>query len=390
MSLNHFRQVICLSTLMLLSSLLFAQVNQGNIFYESTGEGQVLVCAWKSIPLLDDPGLGARQIGNVVFAEEVQHLGEEALVKSERRNYVWVQSAEGRQGWVDEHYLVEDGGVVVCLKETKAYERPGTYTSSLGESFREGEIVILTDFQDNWVKVTSYQKELSGWVEGYNNVSVDKDDILAATNLAQALVINDATLRRQEIEKITTSRGNLTPEMMALLRRQANALGSTASTNANPAQPAEVYYDQYYTPGGEDAYSPYRPGSSTRPTTPSRSEPTPTPQTGATRAGIVEKEVIDMTTGRTYIQVLETGSVQPVKNKKASDIYYCYHKNIPVGSTVLLEIPGNRGYVPLKVIAPLRKDNPNMIGLGGELIKTIFGVEQAKDLGKVTIAYPKS
>jgi hypothetical protein len=381
MSWNHFRQVLSLTTLMLLSSAMFAQVNQGNIFFESTGEGQVLVCAWKSIPLLDNPGLGARQVGNVVFAEEVHHLGEEALVKSERRNYVWVRNAEGREGWVDEHYLVEDGGVVVCLAEMKAYERPGTYTSALGESFREGEIVILTDFQDNWVKVTSYQKELSGWIEGYDKVSVDQDDILAATNLAQAMVINDPVLRRQEIEKITATRGNLTPEMMSLLRRQANALGSTASTTVG--QP-EVYYDQYYTPGGEDTYGPQRPSSP-------RSEPAPTPATQAgRRSGMMEKEVIDMSTGRTYIQILETGTVQPVANKKAKDPYYCYHKSVPVGATVLLEIPGQRGYVPLKVIAPLRKDNPHMVGLGGELIKTIFGVEQAKELGQVTIAYPKS
>lgn len=102
-----------------------------------------------------------------------------------------------------------------------------------------------------------------------------------------------------------------------------------------------------------------------------------------------EREVVDMASGQAYIRVRETGTIQPVKAKKPASEYYAYHKSLPIGSKVLMAVPGTQMFIELEIIARLRSDNPHMIGLGGETIKAVFGEIAAKDVGSVSIEYPK-
>ena len=60
-----------------------------------------------------------------------------------------------------------------------------------------------------------------------------------------------------------------------------------------------------------------------------------------------------------------------------------------VGESILLEVPGTGSFVQLEVIAKLRGDNPNVVGLGGEVIKKVFGQTTAKAIGRATIIYPE-
>lgn len=384
-------RIICLGSLLVISGTMFSQQEDSGVYYEYTGTGQTSVCAYKSIVLHEAPGRNSRKLGTIVFTEEMEHLGQEALLKEERRNYILVKTRDGKQGWVDEMYIVKDGGVVVLLEDSKVFERPATFSSSTSDFFRAGEIAILTDFQDNWVKLVSYRKDIEGWVEGYHKLSAEDYDIEVAAMLAKALEIPDDNVRRQELAKIGSMRGFISTEMKGVINRTLNIVDES---NQRPIPvDSEVYYDQP-NPGpieGEDAFaiSPYRTDRSDGLYSDNGRINSVYVPNSERRPQIQEKEVIDMSTGRSYLQVTESGTIQPVKAKKPKNIYYCYHKTLPIGSKVLLEIPGGQGYVPLEVVARLRSNNPHVVGLGSEVIKAVYGVVKAKEVQSVSISYPK-
>lgn len=372
---------------LLLLSLLSAGMSlhaQEDVYYLDTYTGETSVCAWASIILHEVPGRNTNKIGEVVFAEEVEHLGKEALVRSEKRNYVWVKTKDGKTGWVNETFIVRNGGAVVLLEDATIYRKPGTLSSATSDQFAQGSILILSDFKENWVFLTSMRKEFSGWVEGYDKLSVAPADIETATMLARARAIEDPMQRRADMQRLIQTRSNLSPEMAAVVRSEINLTYPQPSPQPQPQprpEPNDVFFDAPTLIGGEDALADNTYASNTQGTV--------LPVLSSSSYNRREREVIDMETGRSYIRVYETGTIQPVKAKNPPDIFYCYHKSLPIGTTVLLDLPGYEGkYVPLKVIARLRPDNPNMIGLGGELIQKVFGETAAKDVSGATISYP--
>ncbi|GAB4412836.1 MAG: hypothetical protein OHK0039_19190 [Bacteroidia bacterium] len=363
---------------------------QEDVYYVNTFEGETSVCVWGNIILHEVPGRNSRNIGEIVYAEELTHLGKEALVRSEKRNYIWVRTRDGKTGWVNETYVVRNGGVVVVLTDATIYGRPETFSSATDQQFAAGEILVLSDFQNDWVFLTGIRKEKSGWIKGYEKLSVETGDIETATMLARAQAEPDLETRRSNLQKLMQFRSGATPEMMAVVRNAYNAtLPQPAPTNpsARPAVDDQslVYYDVPFYEGGEDAFS----NATSRPAQTSAQPVMPlTPAPPAYQR--IEREVIDMETGKSYVRVYESGTIQPVKAKNPPSIYYCYHKTLPIGTKVLLSVPGYEGkYVPLEVIARLRPDNSHMLGLGGEVIKAVFGEIAAKDVASVTISYPQ-
>jgi len=107
--------------------------------------------------------------------------------------------------------------------------------------------------------------------------------------------------------------------------------------------------------------------------------------------GVYTQQVYDANNDEYFTLVIERGGVQPVKASNPDDIYYVYHKTVPKGNRILLEVPGATGdarYLPLTVVARLRANNPNVVGLGPEVIRKVFGVERASEIPMVTISYP--
>ncbi|MEL6132942.1 MAG: hypothetical protein AAFR59_06215, partial [Bacteroidota bacterium] len=109
------------------------------------------------------------------------------------------------------------------------------------------------------------------------------------------------------------------------------------------------------------------------------------------RPGYEIQNYIDLETNETVQIVRETGTIQPVKAKNPPNIYYAYHKTLPKGTKIRLEVPGASGkykWVELTVIDRLRSDNPNVVGLGKEVIQKVFKESQAKNVAAATILYP--
>lgn len=378
-----FIKKISISLLVLLFAL--SGFSQDGIFYENTYAGETSICAWKSTFLLENPGRGSQQVGTILFTEELEHLGKEAFVRGENHNYVWVKTRDGNTGWIEESFIVRNGGVVVIMESAVIYDKPATLSSRTNSFFGAGEIAILSDFREGWIRLTSQYRERTGWIEGYNRISVEDADIETASLLAVAMENRNLNDRRAQLRKISETRGRISPGMAAILDASINGTYATPATSAptvsrpvstQPVKPATNTPDPWQ--GGEDVFVDDG-------TTGSPSVARDNSQT----QGMVIKEVIDMQTGRSYQRVYETGAIQPVVNKKAKNIYYAYHKTLPIGSMVLLQVPGTDYTVQLEIIARLRENNPNVIGLGPEVIEKVFGVNQAKNAPAATISYPK-
>lgn len=362
-------------------SLTFAQKK---VFYDDFAvKGEYSVCAWDRADLFDSPGRNSDVIATVHFSEEVLHLGREAFVRGgENNNYVLVETEDGREGWINDQYFVTGGGNIVLLKNTSIFEKPSTPNSISKRSFRAGELAILTEFTSGWVKLTGKEKRKMGWVQGYDAISTQDHDIEAAALIDQALAERNVDDRRDELRKIRDSRSFLSPEMRQVIEIRLEESYNTTRSNEDDE---EEYYvddnDTDYYAEGEDYFA-----DKNENTEEFRSDDRGTYQGGSY---IKEREVVDSNTGESYIRITETGTIQPVEAKNPRNIYYAYHKYLPKGSYVLLEVPGTKKFVKLEIIASLKQSNKHMIGLGAEVIKAVYGETQAKNVPSATISYPK-
>ncbi|MDX1906400.1 MAG: SH3 domain-containing protein [Bacteroidia bacterium] len=375
----------------LLAASLYAQPgspsgSQTGVYYETTQAGETSICAFQSVILYAAPGQNSSRAGTVLYSELLEHLGQEAFVRNENSNYLYVRNREGRNGWINESYIIRNGGAVVLLRDSRIYGKPATATSATTQLFKAGEILILSDFQNNWSYVTGVQKEKSGWIEGYENLSVEASDLEIAATYNRAMAITDLNMRRTELQRIGNMRGFMGSEMARIVKA---SLEQTYAQRPQPT-PAEAYLNNIQ-PGGEDLNASHISQLSSAAN--SRIQPTAAAATPAQPAVITPttslEEVFNPSTGVYYYRVTETGAVQPVKAQKPKNIYYAYHKSLPIGTKVLLEIPGKRGYVELEVIARLKDNNPSVVGLGPEVMRDVFGVTQASEIVTATILYPQ-
>ena len=386
----YLHRSLFLFTLLLLN--LGLVLGQSGVVYEDVPEGEHSVGAYDAINLLEMPGKSSRPIGQILFGEQVTHLGREAFVRGESPTYLLVRTQDGSTGWVNGSLLVQDGGVVVLLDRVPLYDKIGTPSSAKNAYLRAGELALLSDFREGWVYVTAKNKEAAGWVEGYDRLSAETADIEVASLIDRALALPDAESRRGELRKIQQSRSSLSQEMLYVLQETMEGTYGTPTYNPsrpNPASPrpqprpgADIAWSggEYFFIDDPDAWAP-NPGTSTLP-------PVAPARDGYRRQ---VREVFNPETGEAYNLIIEEGTIQPVdKPKKAKDMYFAYHKSLPVGTSVLLEVPGTQQkYVQVTIVAKLRDNNPNMIGLGGDLIRQVLGEETAKSAGMVKILYPE-
>lgn len=317
------------------------------------------VCAWPEATLRDQPGANARRSASLYYGEGVEKTGDEGFVMYEKRNYIKVRTRDGKVGWVAEELFVPDGGVVVVLEKSRIYIKPNTVTTVTDSYFEAGELVIFKDWQGDWVELVSKEWKKSGWIKGTHLVSINENDIQTATSLEEALAVADPATRRYRLEQISQMRNGVSPDMRSVIDEYINGARY------------DPWNDGFSTPSGIASAGPAPVAGAGEPAT----------------SSIVVQEVVDMESGKSYQRVTETGSAYEVIGPKTpKNIYWVYHKTRPIGSKVLLQLPDGGGYVQLEVVNRLRKDNPNTVGLGKDLMMAIYGTRYP---GEVVISYPR-
>jgi len=349
------------STLALsLLCLLIVSPVSGQVYYEKKpGDvGKVSICAWPQVKLFAEPGQSSEMLTYALFGEEVSHLGEEALVRRERNNYVLVETRDGAKGWIDDQYIIRNAGLVVMLENARVFNKPSTYATSSGLRFYAGELVILSDWEENWVYLTGEQGRIFGWVEGYDRLSVEATDIEVAGMLRRALMIedpNDQLIALRSI--INRSEYSGSP----VYRIVEDVIAQLTTPEAVPLPDGDPFG------------------------MPENGEPSASPSDDPNYQEVVMYDE----NNQPFVRVKEMGTVQGVDAKNPPSMYYAYHKSVPIGDKILLQIPGDQGYVELEVVARLRDSNPHVVGLGAEVIKKVLGADRAKEVDQVTILYVK-
>ncbi len=324
-----------------------------------------LVCAWPMVPLRADPGQGGQYIETIYFGEQVRRTGEQ-IQRNEGRNYIFVKTQSGRSGWVHDYQFIPEGGLVTLLEDKPVFNGSST-ASATSRMFRAGELFVLSDFaKGDWVELVGPKKSKVGWVKGIDRISFEPVDIKFAKLYQDALLKRTHTLRFRALEEIRRLPDFQRTQLEAVINLAAMEIGGVGAEVGG----GDVYYDDGIT--NNDRF-PSRDGGVVV-----------VPDGNAPRINV--EKVVDMQTGMYYNRVTETGQIAEVLGpKRPSNDFWAYHKSAPIGSQVLLHLPEG-GFVALEVVARLKQTNPSSIGLGKNLLESVFGTRHAK---WATFSYPQ-
>lgn len=314
------------------------------LFQSSPG---TLTCVWNKVPLRNAPGKSGPYVSRVFFGEQVEKVGEEAYLPEEKRTYVKVRSTDGKVGWVHEYLFVSGGTAAVILQTGQIYERPNTPSTITMHSFEPGEIVVMETSVGDWVNLVGREKKKSGWIKGLHKVTVEQQEIELAT-LLDNVQQEKSSAKRQEklgalLEKAKQANSVLTPLVASTLSTQS-AGATLLATRSEPL--------------------------------PSAPAPTRTnlvlPR--AVAPNLRTEAVRDPFSGRIRDEVIETGSIYPVQGPaNPRTPFFAYHKSLPIGSKVFLQLPQGQGVIALEIVNRLRDDNPHVLGLAPSSLQLLFG-----------------
>ena len=348
--------------LLLWTSPLNAQFNDLSVNQTST-----MICAWERAELRAEPNVKTPATTMIYFGELVENLDRKSYVAAERANYVKVKVADGNVGWVNEAFFVEGGELATVLNQSRIYLRPNTISTATMDHFEPGEVVIYSPNSGSWAFLESKNKQKKGWIKNRDDISFEGDDIEIAT--LYQLIINDSNMadRKKKLRQLS----EMARENQSVLESVINQ--SLVNLSDEPGQIQKTRNLK----GGEDDFLA------------DISNDVRNKKESENNSGnsSFSYDFQDPVTGKWYRSEIETGSIYLVEGpSNPTSVYYAYHKDLPLGSKVLLQIPSNPGFVELEVVNRLRQNNPAVIGLSSDCIKAIFGQNTPK---KVTIIYLK-
>ncbi|MEL6845681.1 MAG: hypothetical protein AAFP02_20950, partial [Bacteroidota bacterium] len=289
--------------------------------------------------------------------------GVSEYVADESRTYLQVVAVDGARGWVHEYLFVKGIGLGVVLQGGFVYKRPQTPTTVTTKQFMPGELVIVEGYTGNWVGLAGKKKSKKGWIEGRNKVSIEDQDVLLASLLMSVQAEKDPQKRDKQI---------------ALVYEQANQVGSPVAEviRYGSSQTTSVESTNQQVPSNQQSFSNRTPIASAEPqlsrSIPSRERPMPT--VSESNPNLYTRTFKDQNTGQIKQETIETGSIHLLEGRrKEKTIYYAYHKSLPIGSSVQIQIPNTTGIIMLKITNRLPANSPAMLGLHPDCVQAIFG-----------------
>lgn len=334
------------------------------------GFGEVAVCVYPVAGMRLQAGKNAQYVEPIKYGQEVKLLGDTAYVPSEARVYMRVQSKSGKIGWVHRFLFEMHANQVVVTRTSQIYGSPGAVTTITTAEFEAGELAAMSDFQEDWILLVGKKKQKKGWIKrsgGVEPVSVSGTDIAIAALMEAALENPDVTGQITGLEAIQQQTGfNKSPLKSVVINKIEALVMQENQQTANPD------YNQ-------------RVSSSS---TMNNAQPTETTSVlgsagqrvmASSNPNRAEESVYDSNTGQNYVKVTERGSVYVVKGPaNANSVFFAYHKDLPKGAKILINVPDNAGFVELEVINKLSQNRTQVIGLSQACLEAIYG-EGVKD-----------
>lgn len=345
--------------LLLLSGLLLPLSAQSSLDALQQPILQTAVCVWDGLSPRDQPGNKGKTMGTVYFGETVTLLGPSEVYEGDKRTYVLVRTADGKEGWVHEYLFVRNGVVGVITADLPVYKKPNSATTVTGTEFVAGDMVVMDQAEQDWVHLVTRRKERMGWAKVGDNITFEEADLEVAAMIYKAeqdslVDVRVARLHKLQSNPMVTksSLGPLIETRLLAYTDPGKATGT--STRSVASTPSAV-------PAGATARVSQPAGATARMTQPA----------GPT---MVRQSVADINTGREYTKIVEEGKVLEVSGPASrTNELFCYHKTLPIGSEVYLTIPGNDGFVKLRVADRLGSGHQEVIAMSREGMKAFFG-----------------
>ncbi len=342
------------------------------------GFGEVAVCVYPVAGMRLQAGKNAQYLEPIKYGQEVTLLGDTAYVPSEARVYMRVKSKSGKVGWVHRHLFELHANQVVVTRTSQIYGSPGAVTTITTAKFEAGELAAMADFQEDWILLVGAKKEKKGWIKrsgGVEPISVSNTDIAIAALMEAALENPDITGQITSLEAIQQQPGFSNSPMKTVVVSKIESL----VMEANQQVAAESSSQQVNEPLPANQSSNSRNMASTSVMAASSQRLASTSVSTSTNPNRLEETVYDSNTGQNYVKITEKGTVYVVKGpENARSIYFAYHKDLPKGAKILVNIPDNSGFVELEVINKLGANRPQIIALSQECLEAIYG-EGVKD-----------
>ncbi len=364
---------------LVLISVFFSAESYAQITTFENSPGGQLYCVWNQVTLRSGPGKTAPYLNGVFFGEVVEKTGEEAYAREEQRTYIKVRTSEGVVGWVHEFLFIEGIGMAVITEPGRIYKRPRTVSTITDQTFLPGELVVLVSENNGWLNLIGREKKKLGWIEGASKVTNSFQELEIASLFHDAKKKTKPEERQQALanllEEARASRSPLTQAIEMEIRGQRYQLplvDSRASTQTqNQSSFASRQEDPFSSrisyqqpPTQEPAFQSGYTNPSSRNdylnslNASARQQPT-------TRDGIVT----------------ESGKATIISSlSREPDIYYAFHKDLPVGSKLYVDIPGNAGFIELRVVGNLPDNSPFTVGLPVACYDALLGNSDSREL----------
>ncbi len=166
-----------------------------------------VVCMWKAVSLREEPSSKGKYVTTMNLGETGTTYGETVTDSSSSkvREYVKITLGDGTEGWIQKNLTAVDVASYVVKSRTKLYKRPDILATSKKE-FDIMQFIVVTDTQDDWMKVKGKRHQdgwfSEGWVKS-SHLSSSDIDITVAILAERAISFSDKAKKLEALNEIT-------------------------------------------------------------------------------------------------------------------------------------------------------------------------------------------
>ena len=153
------------------------------------------VCMWRLTPLRESPGSKGVYITSIYYGEVASTFGETATDSSTSKpiTYLKIILVDGTEGWTLKSVIAIDATPNVIKSKTKVYKRPDILSEG-EKQFDRMQFIVVSEAQDDWVKVKGKRKADGWFTEGWiksSHITDFKSDVNVAVLAARAFNITE-------------------------------------------------------------------------------------------------------------------------------------------------------------------------------------------------------